>query len=93
MNVRSDRYTPPALNNIFWANKSIKQIQFIQADKFKMEIKIVKSDLYDNNDIIDLNKKLKMVFGNDMKIQILYVDKIEKELSGKYRLTKCLFDL
>jgi len=34
-----------------------------------------------------------MVFDSDMKIQILYVDKIEKELSGKYRLTKRLFNL
>ncbi len=85
--------SPPALTLIYKDLSGIKNIQFVQSNKNSLDINVVKTNEYYESIHAKLFERLQKIFGCKMKIKINFVDKIEKELSGKYRLTKCLFDL
>lgn len=83
--------SPPALTLAYKDLSGIKNIQFTQNTKDNLNVNIVKTHEYCESVHIKLIKRLQKIFGSEMKIKINFLDKIEKELSGKYRLTKRLF--
>lgn len=85
--------SPPALTLIYKDLSGIKNIQFVQSNKNSLDINVVKTNEYYESIHAKLFERLQKIFGCKMEIKINFVDKIEKELSGKYRLTKRLFNL
>jgi len=73
-----------------YCNKgSIDQFQVIQKDYNDIKIKVVSNSL-DQNEIKELNQKIRLVMGQNCNIEWDYVDQIEKTPSGKYLYTKSM---
>jgi phenylacetate-CoA ligase len=89
--IDGGQVSPPALTLAYKDLSGIKNIQFVQSNKNSLDVNIVKTGEYYGSVQVELFKRLQKIFGYEMRIKINFVDKIEKELSGKYRLTKCLF--
>lgn len=70
---------------------SIQKIQYVQKCRDCIEVNIVTNHTDDKSLSITLGDRLKKIFGDDMEIRFNFVDEIEREQSGKYRLTKRLF--
>ena len=70
---------------------SIQKIQYVQKSPNCLEVNIVTEHADDNSLRITLGDRLRNIFGDGMEIRFNFVDEIERELSGKYRLTKRLF--
>lgn len=73
--------------------KSIKKIQFIQHKRNAITVNCIKSNDFHEDEIRLLIQNLHKVLGEDMNVEIKYVDNIEREKSGKYRVTKRTFDI
>lgn len=70
---------------------SIQKIQYVQKSPKYLDVNIVTDHADDNSLSITLGDRLKKIFGDGMEIHFNFVDEIEREQSGKYRLTKRLF--
>lgn len=70
---------------------AIKRIQYVQKSPNYLEVNVVTDHKDDNNISTTLGARLKKIFGEGMEIQFNFVNEIERELSGKYRLTKRSF--
>ena len=70
---------------------SIKKIQYVQKSPNYLEINIVTDHVDDSSISATLGGRLKKIFGECIEIHFNFVDEIEREQSGKYRLTKRLF--
>jgi len=64
---------------------NIKKSQIIQDDVRSLKVKIVKSEKYSNNDSKILLEGLQKCLGDEMKIQLEFVEDIPRTKSGKYR--------
>ncbi len=67
----------------------VAQIQIIQNELDKLELKIVKNNEYGKKTIEQISNLVLDFFGNRMEYKIELVDSISKESSGKYRFTIC----
>jgi phenylacetate-CoA ligase len=68
--------------------KGIKQAQFVQNSYVDFTINIVRSSEGIDQDLRLIESKFKEWFGSDIIIHYNFVEKIERELSGKYRYSK-----
>ena len=84
------KVSPPALTLIYKDLTGIKKIQFVQKEISSLEVSIVRENGVEP-DVALLRRKLLKVFGSNMNIAVQFVNDIPKEISGKYRLTKRLF--
>ena len=84
--TKDGRYiSPSALTHPFKPLNSIRESQIIQEDVDHMLIKIVRKDGYDDSDTQRLLSEMKARVGDDMHIEVTFVDEIEREKSGKFR--------
>lgn len=83
--------SPTALTIIYRDLNGIDKIQFIQESMSKLNVNIVKNYGFTEEVSIILQDRTKKVFGSDTTINLNFVNKIEKEQSGKFRLSKRLF--
>jgi phenylacetate-CoA ligase len=67
----------------------VAQMQIIQNELNKLELKIVKNDEYGEKTTEQISILIKDFFGDKMQYIIDLVDSISKESSGKYRFTIC----
>jgi phenylacetate-CoA ligase len=71
---------------IFLGIKSINHFQVIQEKINKLLIKIVKSDEFDEKEMQHILAKIKKELGQNIEIEIQYVEKIDKSPTGKHRV-------
>jgi len=64
---------------------NVKQFQFYQDKKGEVVFNVIREDNYTQKDTKYIRKELHKRFGNDMKIEIRFVDHISRTKSGKYR--------
>lgn len=87
--VDDRKYSPAFFEHMMrtvQANKHyFKQFQVIQNGK-QLEIKLVKNVSYVNNIELKIKEILNKEFKNYFNIEMTFVDKIDREVSGKYRL-------
>lgn len=67
----------------------IKQLQIIQESIYVIKLNIVKNELYNVDRETELKRYFRTVFGTDSIINIVYVEDIQAEHSGKYRFSIC----
>ena len=72
---------------IFLDVNGVKHFQIIQEDINKLRIRVVKSDEFDENEINKIIKKIKKDLGEDIEIEVDYVQQIDKSPTGKHRVT------
>ena len=72
---------------IFLEVKGVKHFQIIQEDIDKLRMRIVKSDEFNENEINKIIKKIKKDLGEDIEINVDYVQQIDKSPTGKHRVT------
>jgi len=74
--------------HLFYGVQGIREFQLIQKTENHMEFKIVKAGEVEEEKLEEAFKKMHAFMdASDIKIQISYVDKIEKPRSGKLRFT------
>jgi len=81
------------LGNISNSTKDTKGIvcfQLIQDKVDHVEVKIVVNNEFDNEQESNFISSLRERVGNDIQLNIRYVESIEKEKSGKFRIVKNL---
>lgn len=81
------------LGNISNSTKNTKGIvcfQLIQDKVNHVEVKIVVNNEFDNEQESNFISSLRERVGNDIQLNIRYVESIEKEKSGKFRIVKNL---
>lgn len=83
--------SPPALTLVYKDLEVISGIQFEQTALDFLKVSIVKKVDFSNKTEKILTDRLFKIFRKNMKIEILFIDYIKKEKSGKYRLTKRSF--
>lgn len=64
---------------------NIKQFQFYQDKKGEVVFNVIRKDTYAQKDTKCIREELEKRLGNDMKIEIQFVDHIPRTKSGKYR--------
>lgn len=74
------------LTNSFKYNKGFDYAQVIQNEINSIEVRLVKNDLFDDNEVAILDKHLRERIGNEMEIQLKFVNKIDRQPNGKIRL-------
>jgi phenylacetate-CoA ligase len=67
----------------------IKQVQIIQNDIDRLNFKVVKGDDFDDGSMRIFEQKIPQFFGEAMKYNIEFVDKIPQTRRGKYRFSIC----
>ena len=84
--VKRDNHLIPLgdmqIRNIF---DNVKQFQFYQDKKGEVIFNIVKGDGYTSKDTEDIRRELYRRIGDDMILEIRFVDHIPRLTSGKYR--------
>ncbi|MBU1752347.1 hypothetical protein KKG56_00560 [bacterium] len=76
----------PGLSPLIMDLTGIKQLQFVQKEKGKVIIKIVKDDAFQEEEIRMLRSRLQKYTGEIMQIMFEFVDDIPKKQSGKQQL-------
>jgi len=72
---------------LFLNVKGVNQFQVIQEEMNKLQIKIVKSDEFNENEINQIIKTIQKDLGEDLEIDVEYVKEINKTKTGKHRVT------
>lgn len=67
----------------------IKQVQIIQDKIDFISIRVVKADDFSQASDEDLRDKVPQIFGDRMRCEIVYVDRIEQTRRGKYCFSIC----
>ena len=65
---------------------NIVEAQFIQHSLTDIDLRIVRNSAYDNEDEAKLRSNIEDCFDKRMRVNILYVDEIERPASGKLKL-------
>ncbi len=73
--------------HLFYNRPWVKKFQVVQNDFTDIEVFIISSEKKNDDDIIDIEDKIKHVLGQDCRVNFKYVDKILTSASGKYRYT------
>ena len=66
--------------------KGVERYQFVQEKIDKLVVKLVKNEGFDQSSINYINNKIKGALGNNISVNIRFVDEIELTMSGKYRV-------
>lgn len=82
----------PALTLVYKDLEGIEKIQFVQPDPGRLVVNIVRDGNFFDKEA-EIIRRLDKVFGEKMDININFVKAIEREESGKYRITNRLFPL
>ena len=69
----------------FNAFSHIKELQLVQEKKGELTFKIVKSDKFSNNDEKEILEKIKGISHDQIDIDFLYVESIQKTERGKHK--------
>ncbi|MCK5180580.1 MAG: phenylacetate--CoA ligase family protein [Candidatus Omnitrophica bacterium] len=74
-------------SHAFLENESekIKAFQIYQDNIDEVVLKIVKGIAYTQDDTVSLEEKYRDLLNNEARVKVVFVDKIEREASGKYR--------
>lgn len=67
----------------------IKQIQFIQEELDKLIINIVRTDEFGEDSINELNTKIPYFFGEGMRFDLNFIEKIPQTERGKFQFSIC----
>ncbi len=73
--------------HLFYFRNWIKKFQVVQHDYSDVEVKIIQLNNPVQNDLVDIETKIKHVLGNNCRVRFSYVDDIPPTSSGKYRYT------
>jgi phenylacetate-CoA ligase len=73
-------------------NKGIGQVQFVQSQRGRMQVNVVKSPAWSEQSTADLLAKAANFLGADMNFEVVYLPAIPHEKSGKYRFSICTID-
>ncbi len=68
------------------------QIQIVQDDRDHLVINVVKDATYSDATLVEIAKSVAHFLGSDMKYDVVFLDEIPCEESGKYRFTICKVD-
>lgn len=86
VSTKSGRYISPSILNALTHHlTSIAEHQVVQEDVESVRLRIVKKSNYTDADHEFLMKGLKDIFGNEMNVEIEYVDSIPRTKAGKFR--------
>ncbi len=77
---------------LFYFRDWVEQFQVDQVDYNRIRISLVPNSKVDDDDVEDINTKIRLVMGADCEVEWLYVDSIEKTMQGKFLYTRCLID-
>jgi len=77
--------SPYVFKRILMSASGIELFKLIQLTKDKIKILVVKNDEYGEKDNIKISKSLKQVLGNDISIDIQFVDEIKRQ-GRKYKV-------
>ncbi len=84
--TKDGRYVSPlVLSALYLDLNTVTESQFIQEDLEHIRMRIVRGPGYENHDTEYLLQKLKDTLGNEMKIEIEFVDRIPRASGGKFR--------
>ena len=78
------------LHHMIAEGPEVGQLQVIQDKVDHLILRIVKSEKFSDDKLSHFDNVINRIFNGLMKYDIQYVDKIEREKSGKYLFTKCL---
>jgi phenylacetate-CoA ligase len=67
---------------------AVGQFQVIQTGNLSLEIKLVKTSIFENDHASILIEKFKDSLGNEVSINLTFVDSIEPLASGKYQISR-----
>jgi phenylacetate-CoA ligase len=73
-------------------NKGIGQVQFVQSQRGRIQVNVVKSQAWGEESTADLLRKAGNFLGADMQFDVVYLPAIPHEKSGKYRFSICTLD-
>lgn len=77
--------SPSVLTHPFKPMHNVEESQILQEDRKHIRIKIVRRPDYEEKDTQYLLNEFKKRVGNDMKIEIEFVDSIPRTKAGKFR--------
>jgi phenylacetate-CoA ligase len=84
--TKDGRYVSSSiLTHPFKPLHSVVESQIVQEDRDHIMVKIVKSPSYQDKDTEYLINELKLRVGNDMKVEVEFVDSIPRTKAGKFR--------
>lgn len=67
----------------------IEQMQLIQNELYRVCAKLVKSNTFDNTSQNRLRNELQSVFGDEVTVELEYVQALDQTSAGKYRFSIC----
>jgi len=70
----------------------IKQVQFLQTERRKTSIKLVKGRDWNDNSVQVLRRRVCGYLGKDMQLEVAFQETIPSETSGKYRFSVASVD-
>ena len=70
-------------------NKGIQQVQFVQSERGRVAVNVVKGPQWAETATQDLLRKAANFLGEDMAFDVVYRTSIPHEKSGKYRFSIC----
>jgi phenylacetate-CoA ligase len=73
------------LKDITGKDGGIRQYKIYQEERGSIKIEIVKNSNFNKNTLVALRNNIFRLLGNDMKADIMYVEDIKREPSGKLR--------
>jgi phenylacetate-CoA ligase len=76
---------PAALSIIVKSVRNIKECQFVQETSNLLKINIVKRKGYVDKDLEEFIGKIKELIGNEVKVNLCFLDKIPRTRMGKFR--------
>lgn len=68
----------------------LAQLQLVQTDIDCITVNLVCGPGYTEDSARQLLDELRQVFGDDLRVELAFLEQIPKETSGKYRFAKCL---
>lgn len=75
-----------ALNMSSYVFENVKQFQFYQDKKGEVILNLIRKNTYSKKDTEYIERELHKKLGDDMKLEIQFVEQIPRTPSGKYRL-------
>jgi phenylacetate-CoA ligase len=67
----------------------LQQMQLVQNDLHKLAVKVVATDEFSTHEEYALRRELEDVFGEDVTVDLQYVEKLDQTRAGKYRFAIC----
>jgi phenylacetate-CoA ligase len=77
--------SPPAFTLAIRSVAGIEKSQIIQTDRQRLNIKIVRNELYNQKSANQIIRDMKKIVGKEMNVSIEIVDDIPRQKNGKYR--------